>query len=394
MQGLKYVSVADETGYGVAARCYIQALHAAGVPVTWAPMTPGPRLGLGYEPSDRLDLGAPPLNQVCNRVVPYDRVLVHTVPEYFPYWLDREGGSGRKLWGYVAWETDRLPRHWPALLNQMDGLFVPSEWIGRVFRDGGVTRPVVALPHLSQFAGQLPPENSLARLRRRLGLGRPPAPFVFTTIGQWTPRKGMDLVLEAYWRAFRATDPVLLVVKTSHHDLTRPQQRSWRSRFRNAHPTVAETINRLKQCYPKRAPLVLVTEILPSDEMQALLALSDAYISLSRAEGCGLGAYEAAWFGKPVIATAHPGYQAYLPAAAACWVDAQAVPVSEIKGWESYSSEQTWYEPDVAHAAALMQTVVANRDEARQRGQALRDHVAHMFAAEPIVRRMITALAA
>ncbi|MCW5852806.1 MAG: glycosyltransferase family 4 protein [Anaerolineae bacterium] len=394
MQGLKYVSLADETGYGVAARCYIQGLHAAGVPLTWAPMTPGLGLGLGYEPSDRRNLGAPPLNQVCNRALSYDRVLVHTVPEYFPYWLDREGGQGRKLWGYVAWETDRLPRHWPDVLNQMDGLFVPSEWLRTVFQQGGVTRPLVALPHLSQFAGQPPPEASLVRLRRRLGLGRTPTPFVFTTIGQWTPRKGVDLVLEAYWRAFSATDPVLLVVKTSRHDLTRPQRRSWRSLFRNAHPTVDEAIYRLQQPYRNRAPLALVTEVLPADEMQALLALSDAYISLSRAEGWGLGAYEAAWFGKPVIATAHPGYQAYLPAEAAWWVDAQAAPVSEVQGWESYSSEQTWYEPDVDRAAALMRTVVENRSMALERGQALRAHVARVFAAEPIVQRMITALAA
>lgn len=393
MQGLKYVSVADETGYGVAARCYIQGLHAAGVPVTWAPMTPGPALGLGYEPSERRDLGGPPLSLLCHRAIPYDRTLVHSVPEYFPYWLAREAGRGGKVWGYVAWETDCLPRHWPALLNQMHGLFVPSEWIRRVFQQSGVTRPVVALPHLSQFEGQPPPEASLTQLRRRLGLTRQPTPFIFTTVGQWVPRKGMDLVLDAYWRAFRADDPVLLVVKTSHYDFSYPRRRSWRSRFRYRHPTVPETIGRLRQRYPRHAPLALVTDSLPTDQMHALLALGDAYVSLSHAEGWGLGAYEAAWFGKPVIVTAHPGYQEFLPAEAAWLVQASPVPVPEMPGWESYSSEQTWHEPSVEHAAALMRTVFEDRDQAVERGQALRAHVTRVFAAAPIVQRMVTALA-
>ena len=38
-------------------------------------------------------------------------------------------------------------------------------------------------------------------------------PFVFLSIFKWEYRKGWDVLLEAYWSAFRTEDPVVLKIK-------------------------------------------------------------------------------------------------------------------------------------------------------------------------------------
>ena len=49
-QGVKYVSMNEASGYGIAAKRYIKALAAADVNLTWSPMMPGQAWKLGYQP--------------------------------------------------------------------------------------------------------------------------------------------------------------------------------------------------------------------------------------------------------------------------------------------------------------------------------------------------------
>src|SRR4051812_22990393 len=115
MTALCYIGMGDETGYGIAARNLVRALRGAGADVQWIPMMLGP--GLGYRPAADIGTDLP------------GNVIVHTVPEYYPYWLSRlraRAGGHSRIWGHTVWETDRLPLHWPQLLNAMDGLIVPS----------------------------------------------------------------------------------------------------------------------------------------------------------------------------------------------------------------------------------------------------------------------------
>ena len=84
MQGVKYVSLREPSGYGVAARRYLLALTGAGVPVTWTPMVLGSGWRLGYEPYLARTISDPQLASICNVTIDYNTLLVHAVPEYFP----------------------------------------------------------------------------------------------------------------------------------------------------------------------------------------------------------------------------------------------------------------------------------------------------------------------
>ena len=77
----------------------------------------------------------------------YRIVVSHLVPEYLPACLE----PGKANFAYCTWESDRIPAHWPAILNRFDGVLVPSTFNAEVFRAGGVTVPLHVVPHIRQI---------------------------------------------------------------------------------------------------------------------------------------------------------------------------------------------------------------------------------------------------
>lgn len=384
MQGLKYVSWGDTTGYAVAAKAYVRALGEAGVALTWAPMMPG---GAGYEYQPVRQWPDPALSPLCNRPLDYDTVVIHTVPEYYPDWIARERRPGRRIFGYTVWELDTLPRDWPRILNQLDGVLVPCRWNVEVFRRSGVTVPIHVVPHLSQFEYiDAPTDADRAALRARLGPGRGKTPrCVFYTIGFWSHRKAPYLAIEAYWRAFTADDPVLMVVKTCANDITR-LHRHWRNGFRLRHPSPRATAARMARHQARPAPLaVIADETLSDGEILALHEMGDCFVSLTRAEGWGLGAFEAARLGKPVVMTGYGGQTDFLSPEHAHLLDYEMVPVHEPTWAGSYKPSDAWAQPSVEQAARIMRAVYEDPAGAAARGARLKTRIAEEFSRASIV---------
>lgn len=107
-----------------------------------------------------------------------------------------------------------------------------------------------------------------------------------------------------------------------------------------------------------------------------------------------MGAYEAAWFGKPVITTGHGGSLDFLPRGLADLVDHRLVSVKSNKIDSSYTSDQVWAEPDMDHAVQLMREMAANPVAARHRGRQLQQHVSTQFAADGIADQCLKVLSA
>jgi glycosyltransferase involved in cell wall biosynthesis len=366
--GIKYVSLFEKSGYGEAARRYLLGLAQTGIPLTWCPMTPGPGWGMWYEPHAGPAVGDAELDPFCQQTIPYDTVIVHTVPEYFPHWLARE--KGRRVFGYTTWETDRLPGHWPDLLNRMDGLLVPCEWNHKVFTASGVTVPIHVVPHIA------PPPIAPSRTPI---LEAAEQDYVFYTINTWTRRKGVELALRAYLSAFRGSDPVVFVLRTSRDVFVQsrnPIRRFLEKRFR---PTTARALQKLLRGRPDPARVILLCDELSAAEMEGLHTRGDAYISLSRGEGWGLGAFDAGAHGKPVIMAGHGGPLDYLSEDRAYLAHYRLTPVDDVAGRPSYTPDQRWAEPDVEHATILMRRVFERRDEAAEKGRRLRAYIDERF---------------
>ena len=335
-----YLSLDGHSGYGVAADRCMAALEGSGLALDWTPFVRGRNWGLSYEPAPLLRASAP---------TPAGVVVAHLTPEYFP--LVRERHRDAFVVGHTVWETDRIPDHWISLLDQADLLVVPSRFSAEAIATSPVTAPVAVVPHVA------PPTVELGSA----GWGRVPRDaLVFYTIGDWTERKAIFKTIEAYLGAFRSTDKVLLIVKTSPRD--------WRvarakGRTRAGEGTTASAVARLLAKHPDPPQVRLITGQLSGRDISDLHRRGDCYVSLCRSEGWGLGAFDAAANGNPVVMTGFGGQLDYL-GESLYLVDFDLVPVEDPAGFPSYAPDQRWADPDVDHGAALMRDVFADREQA------------------------------
>ena len=136
----------------------------------------------------------------------------------------------------------------------------------------------------------------------------------------------------------------------------------------------------------------LLTDELSDTQMLALHARGDCYVSLTRSEGWGLGAFDAARFGKPLIMTAYGGQLDFLPAELAYLVDYTAVPVLDRMGEKSYSRDQRWADPDLCMASGFMKAVVADQAGGKARGEALKSYVMTRFDEKTVIDSLLGAI--
>jgi glycosyltransferase involved in cell wall biosynthesis len=391
--GLRYISWNNTSGYAVTAKAYVRALVRAGIDVTWTPMLSRPGLDEIRSPQG---IACPILASAHFRPVAYDTVLIHTVPEYYPPLIADERRAGRRILGYAVWELETLPQRWPAILNQLDGILVPCRWNAEVFRRSGVEVPIHVVPHLSQFADTPPvADTDRAALSARLGTMAPrPGQYVFYNIGFWSNRKAPYLALEAYFRAFTAADPVLMIVKTSVNDITEIR-RHWRNGFRPEFPSPHESLGRIMADHRDPPPVAAIAdESLEDGEIQALHERADCFVSLTRTEGWGMAAFEAARLGKPVVMTGYGGQLDFLPGDH-CWlVDYTMVPVHEPTWSAGYKPGDRWAAPSVTEAATHLRAIFADQATASQRASGLARHVASQFSPEAVTASLIQALSA
>src|ERR1019366_7870019 len=104
--------------------------------------------------------------------------------------------------------------------------------------------------------------------------------------------------IEAYLRAFAAKDRVLLVVKTSHQDRRTGPFDGGRMAGRG---TSAWSLAQCLADHPDPPAVRLITRALTPAEISSLHRRGDCFVSLCRSEGWGLGAFDAAAHGNPVV---------------------------------------------------------------------------------------------
>jgi len=380
-EGVKYISLAETGGYGLSAIAYIRALQAAGVPVSWHPLV---MTGQGYRYATDPDQVRPalsalpdsgPLIEACHARCRYDTVVVHAPPEHWPGALE----AGRRMVGYTVWETDRLPLHWPGLLDGYDLILTPSSFSREVFAPH-TDAPVEVVPHLPRQDWPSADAGTLAAFRRRFGIGGDD--FLFYTVNTWILRKALWLTLQAYLLAFDAGDErAVMLVKTNPHGESEGQGWGPSRRF----------FDRIMANYPDAPRVVFVPDELDDEDIGLLHLTGDAYVSLTRSEGFGMGAFEAATAGTPVVITGWSGQLDYLAPEHACLVRYELQRVRRHLG-NHIPQEQYWAHADLEHAMEWMQYLYRDPAEARRRGHALRRHVSRHFDAGDITRRLLALL--
>jgi len=366
---LRYVAQDARTGYGDAADRLVRALRESGVRVEYRAWStdrdPG---GMGIRrhsrdplPHERAPAGAP--------------TVAHLVPEHYPA-VRAAVGEGPFV-AHTVWETDRLPTHWPPLLDDVDRVVVPTAWNVATFAASGVSTPTVVAPHVA--CDPVPGDGGIP-------LGIPAEVVVFYTLSRWDQRKQPALALRAFLEAFTVDDGVALVLKTTPATQF-PTPDGWGDTSSLLGTTMLE-VARIMRDYP-RPPLVRVevAEWTPA-RVAGLHTRGDCFVSLSHGEGWDLGAFDAAAYGNPVVTTGWGGVLDWLDADTALLVDAELGAVEHFEP-ESYAPEQRWALPRLDHAVERLREAAADLGAARRRAAPLREQVLEAYTGARVVDRLL-----
>jgi glycosyltransferase involved in cell wall biosynthesis len=346
----------DALGLAQAARLYIDALRAAGVPVATTAFAPDPaalrktiaRHGRRVHNELRIPF-EPAFNLAC---LNGDHLV------RFAHTAAGEVLTRRPTIGQWAWETDVLPPGWLPAFQFLEEIWAFSTFVGEnLGRLSPV--PVSVVPMSVTVTEPLADQLPIARDGRFTFL------FMFDFFSTMR-RKNVAGLIEAFRRAFAPGEGPRLLLKTINGDL-RPEAKAELRQQTDEHPDIE-----------------LVDMYLDPAQTAALLSRADCYVSLHRSEGFGLTLAESMALGTPVIATGYSGNMDFTTPENSYlveWAPARVGPDCEI-----YPAEGSWAEPDLAHAAELMRRVWQRPEEARAKAQRGRDDIHRLYAPEVVGR--------
>ncbi|MGC8490166.1 MAG: glycosyltransferase [Syntrophobacteraceae bacterium] len=182
------------------------------------------------------------------------------------------------------WEYGRLPEAWVEPLGSLvDEIWVPSRHVLKTCIASGVPANRVQVVPNGVDPERFHPGATGLSLKF-------PEKFKFLFVGGGLWRKGVDVLLDAYRRAFTSRDEVVLVIK----DL--PQQQIYIDQG------LTRLIGEIRQA-PSAPEILHLQAALKTEELPGLYTTCDCLVHPYRGEGFGLPVLEAMACGVPVIAT-------------------------------------------------------------------------------------------
>lgn len=259
--------------------------------------------------------------------------------------------------GYTMLEASRIPDSWVKNINEnCERVIVPCTHQKQAFIDSGVKRDVEIVPlgiEVDNFP-EVKPLND--------------GEFVFGTMGTLTYRKGTDVLIKAFRKAFPKDKypNVRIFIKTIPVGGI-------------AHAWFIDG-----DLIKKDDRIILYTQSLsPKELVTEFFAKINCFVFPTRGEGFGLPALEAMCVGLPVIATAWSGTGDFVTEDVGYPLNYKIVdvPNGDWKGYpESLQAEgMQWAEPDVDHLVELMKEVYDNRKNAYKKGKKARELVLEKY---------------
>ena len=265
---------------------------------------------------------------------PYAINLVHVNADQVPVFAHEKNADyfkGRYNIGYWFWELSKFPHRWQSSFERFQEI-----WVASTFCQESIAR-LSPIPVVKMTFPVLVDEMQV--LPKRLELGLPEDKFLYLFSYDYLSifeRKNPLGVLRAFRMVFDKKNDVALVLKSINSEYA---------------PEQMEILKR----EAKDLPVYFLDGHLTQQDMISLIASCDSYISLHRSEGFGLGLAQAMYMGKPAIATGYSGNMEFMNHNNSFLVRYNLTELLQDCG--PYEKGNVWAEPDIDHAAELMQAV-------------------------------------
>jgi glycosyltransferase involved in cell wall biosynthesis len=245
--------------------------------------------------------------------------------------------------GLTMFELSGLPPSWVTKCNEMDEIWVPSVFNQQTFVNSGVDPTKLHVMPLGvdtdYFRPGIPP---LACPKRRS--------YAFLTVCSFDLRKGIDVLLRAFFEEFSPQEDVSLIVKTrASTDEEIQNQQAFIDRISN-------------EVTGKKSDSVLLYSSIQSwneEDMLRLYNTADCYVLPTRGEGWSMTVMEAMATGLPVITTNWSAHVDFVNHS-----NGYLISVENLIPCNSVPSLM-WAQPSTDHLKQLMRHVYTHPDEAQ-----------------------------
>lgn len=286
---------------------------------------------------------------------PFTLTCVAPIP-HFENCYSRAGLHPRKDVYRIAswyWELAKIAGEWRSLASLIDEIWAPTSFVA------GAMRAVMPVP-----VTEMLPAVSIGEIeqvsRDSLGINENDFLFLFMfDMCSDIERKNPLGLIRAFRRAFSRRDKAVLLIKTTR--ATADPER-WAA---------------LKAA-SREHDILLIDDLGSRARAYGYIQTCDAFVSLHRAEGFGLGLAEAMLVGKPVIATNYSGNLSFMMPETTHLIDYDLIPIQ--KSGPIYKAGYRWANPSEEHAAELMRRVFRDRDAALAKAAIARKEISSQLS--------------
>ncbi len=178
---------------------------------------------------------------------------------YPPYVSDMQGRIN--LLHHYAWEESGFPGEWVNdFNNHLQGITCLSTQVEKVLIDNGVNVPLSTSGCGVDHWERVEPDASFQVQARG---------FRFLHVSSCFPRKGADILLDAYGQTFSDSDDVTLIIKT----------------FKNPHNLIHDWLAERKKNNPNFPHVIIIETDLTDTQLKSLYQQCHAMVGPSRGEG-------------------------------------------------------------------------------------------------------------
>lgn len=282
-------------------------------------------------------------------------------------WPPRADDMRAKFNAYVcfAWEETELPANIVAHFNRhLDAILVTAKFVREAMILSGVTIPILVIgngcDHLQPKSSAPTAKSIQERFTRK--------PIRFLHISSCFPRKGADLLVDAFHDEFGDDPNWELLIKT----------------FPNPHNTIVEKV--ASKGNPKN--IKIINKSVAPEEIFALYRDAVALVAPSKGEGFGLPFAEAMLCGLPVVTTGFSGQTDFCTPETAWLIDFILAPShAHVSGPNSL-----WAIPSAADLRKKLREAGTNSAEALKKAASGYALVNEYFTWKKVARRCLLAL--